>query len=401
MNSKQKIRVHYHLLATAVLFASQVPAIFLPFLPTASCLAQSEIDEEHKAKSLAVLNYVTGWSLDSAGYHPAVYMLLENISGRDLSNVTIKMQGKFTDIHTLEPSTAKVEIRRSLKPHQQFPVALISPREHELPRDTNFWPVMECKAMMRVGQVGDEGTEYLLVTKVDSNTATQDEAFQKLNELTSFNRSNPARNPSHHHAGGTPEQLHVKPLIAKADKITGAPLAVSRLQSSDIFGIKNLPGLGEDFYQFEKTFGMPVHTDAKKKDFTWAKFKSSTGTDLIIGSKGQSGKADLIAFVLTKSSAKSEQALVEQCKLFGGAQKNVKLPAANKSVRYLPSGRVELVSASAPGLKILTMSLPSTDSRQASRLVMITRLPQEPDEILRSHQAGNEVLKGLPLGEEK
>lgn len=372
------------------LLLASLSLVLLPLMQPSR--AQSEIDEEHKAKHLAVLNYVTGWSLDSAGYHPAVYLLLENISGKDLSGVTIKMQGKFTDIHTLEPSTAKVEIRRSLKQHQQFPLALISPKEYELPRDTNFWPVMECKIMMRVGTVGDEGTEYLLITKVDSSTATQDDSFQKLNELTSF------KSPSHHHhAGGTPEQLHVKPLLAKADRIKATPSAVAK---NDFFGSKSLPGLGEDFYQFEKTFGLPLVTDAKKKDFTWAKFKAGSGIELVVCSKERSGKADLIAFVAPANGAKGDQALIDQCKALAGSQRNAKLSPASKSVRYLPSGRVEIVTASAPGLKILSMAVPShTTAGAPSNLIMITRLPVAPDELLRSHQPGNDVLRGLPLGD--
>lgn len=349
-------------------------------------MAQSESDAEHKPRSIAVLNYLTGWSLDSFGYHPAVYMLLENISGRDLSLVTIKMQGKFTDIHTLEVSTAKIEVRRSLKPHQQFPVALISPREYELPRDTNFWPVMECKAMARVGTVGDEGTEYLLVTKVDSTTATQDESFQKLNELTSFNRSAAV---GHHHSGSTVPST--KPLLAKADRIGATPSAV---QSNDFFSIKPMPGLGDDFYQFEKVFGLPTQIDAKKKDFTWAKYKANRGVEVIVGSKERTGKVDLISFVLPKDNTGSEQRLVDQCKLLAGTQRNVKISAATRSVRYLPSGRVEITQASGPGLKIEAMSVGGE-----SKIIMMTRLSQDPSDLLHSHQAGNDVLKSLPLGD--
>lgn len=364
--------------------------------------AQSEIDEAHKARSLAVLNYLTGWSLDSAGYHPAVYMLLENISGRDLSGVTIKMQGKFTDIHTLEPSTAKVEIRRALKPHQQFPVALVAPREFELPRDTNFWPVMECKAMMRVGSVGDEGTEYLLVTKIDSTTATQDDAFQKLNELTSYNH---AASTARYPAGGSASSGS-KPLLAKADKLKPqvqalkAPQAASAgVGDSDFFNAKSIPGLGEDFYNFEKSFGLPVLTDARKKDFTWAKFRERGGAEVIVASRERSGKADLVAFVLPRRFVKNEQNLIEQGKRFCGAARTLKFSAPSKSVRYLPSGRVEFVNASAAGAKIECMCLPESSGQGGAYLVTVSRLSQDAHGFLHQQQSGNEVLKDLPLGE--
>ncbi len=373
--------------------------------------AQDDIDEDHRARTLAVLNYVTGWSLDSAGYHPAVYMLLENISGRDLSGVTIKMQGKFTDIHTLEPSTAKLEIRRSLKPHQQFRVALVAPREFELPRDTNFWPVMECKAMLRAGDVGDEGTEYLLVTRVDHSTATQDDAFQKLNELTSFKgSSHSSTHPSHHQphshtashnpASSSQHPQAPKGLKATADRISSSQLVapISTSRNPDIFSQKALPGLGEDFYSFEKAFGLPLATDAKRKDFTWAKFRQqASSTEIIVGSKERSGKADLIAFLVSRDSVKNEQELIDKCRLFAGLQKNVKAGPVSKSVRYLPAGRIELMNSTAAGLRIYTVSLPDSSSKKGMRLVIISRLSQEPDELLRNQQPGNEVLQSLPL----
>jgi DNA-binding transcriptional regulator YdaS (Cro superfamily) len=367
-------------------------------------IAESEIDDEHKAKNLAVLNYVTGWTLDSAGYHPAVFMLLENTSGRDLSGITIKMQGKFTDIHTLEPSTARLEIRRALKPHQQFSVAIISPKEFELPRDTQYWPVMECKTMARVGNVGDEGTEYLLVTKIDSATATQDDAFQTLNELTSYNRS--ASAAAHGHNGKTSGEYAsaTRPLIAKADRIK--PLSAvpngngNAAGKADIFSAKPLPGLGEDFYNFEKSFGLPVLTDAHKKDFTWAKYKhAGSGIDIVVGSKERTGKVDLISFVLPRSAVKNDQSLIDQCKLFAGTLHNAKFSSASKSVRYLPAGRLVMISSAAPGGRILCMALPESHERPPSYLVMISRLGPDPDELLRSHQAGSDVLKGLPLGD--
>jgi hypothetical protein len=376
-------------------------------LPMTGALAQSSgNDDEHKSRNLALLNYLTGWSLDSGGYHPAIYMLLENTSGRDLSGVTIKMQGKFTDIHTLEPSTARIEVRRSLKPHQQFPVALVAPRDFELSRDPNYWPVMECKAMMRVGNVGDEGTEYLVVTKVEQTTATQDDAFQKLNEQTSYNRSSqssgrhePREKPGGREPGS--EKTPVKPLVAKAEQLKPlSPAAVSSAKTADIFSVKPLPVLGDDFYSFEKGFGLPVAIDAKKKNFTWAKYRhAGSGLEVIVASRERSGKVDLIAFLIPRASVKSGEYLMEQCKLFCGSKHQFKAGPASKSVRYLPSGRLELLSLTSPNQKILSMALPDANDRPASYLVMISRLSQGPDEVLRSHQSTTDILKNLPLGE--
>lgn len=371
--------------------------VFCIFLGQASTVSAYELDDEHKPKHLAVLNYLTGWSLDSAGYHPAVYMLLENVSGKDLSGVTIKMQGKFTDIHTLEPSTAKIEIRRSLKPHQQFPVALVSPKEHELPRDTNFWPVMECKAMMRVGSVGDEGTEYLLVTRVESSTQTQDDAFQKLNELTSYNRPHPQQHPRNDRPRDNSSATHTKPLVAARAEALKAASLTPEGKGSDYFNGKSLPGLGDDFYSFERCFGLPVVTDAKKKDYTWAKFKQANGAEVIVCSRERSGKADLVAFVLPKAYVKSEQNLIEQAKRFCGSLRNGKFTPVSKSVRYLPSGRQELVAASSPGLKIQALGLAESSPHPGGYFILVSRLGQEAYEFMHSHLNGNDVLKGLPL----
>ena len=391
--------------------------LLLPLVLQACCQsAWAQADDENKPRNLRVLNHLTGWSLDSNGYHPAVYMLLENISGRDLSGITIKMQGKFTDIHTTEPSTAKTEIRRALKPHQQFPIALLAPQGFELPRDPNFWPVMDCKVMMRVGTVGDEGTEYLLVTKIDSVTATQEDSFQKLNEVTSYDRSHhqPASSthfPSHRHpASRTPRTSHagpnnkqeapVEPLVATAGKLSSPPAVPSGKTKFELLTDKTMPGLGSDFYDFEKTLGMPAVTDAKKKDFTWARYRHQpSGTDIVIASKERTGKADLIAFLVPKTEAAPDQKMIERLRVFAGANKAAKLSGLSKSVRYLPTGRLELATSSAPGLKIMCMSVPESADHAAGTLVMITRLPNDPSELIRGHSGGNEVLKTLPLHE--
>lgn len=389
--------------------------LLLPFVLPALCQsALAQADEEHRPRNLRVLNHLTGWSLDSNGYHPAVYMLLENISGRDLSGITIKMQGKFTDIHTMEPSTAKTEVRRALKPHQQFPIALLAPQGYELPRDPNFWPNMDCKVMIRVGTVNDEGTEYLLVTKIDSVTATQEDSFQKLNEVTSYDRSHhqpassthfPSRHPAASHV---PKPSHptkkpdepVEPLVATAGKLGAPPVVPAGKTKFELLTDKTVPGLGSDFYDFEKSFGMPAVTDAKKKDFTWARYRhQQSGTDIVIASKERTGKADLIAFMVPKTEAAADQKMMDRLKVFVGANKSAKFSGLNKSVRYLPSGRLELATSTAPGLKIMCMSVPESPDHAAGTLVMISRLGLEPDEVLRSHASGNEVLKTLPLHE--
>lgn len=356
---------------------------------------------DSKPKSLTVLNYQTGWSLDASGYHPAVYLLLENISGHDLSGETIKVQGKFTDIHTLEPSIARMEVRRSLKPMQQFPLAIVSPQVYELPREVSYWPILECKIMARVGNVGDEGTEYLLITKIESTTQTQDDAFQKLNELTSYNRRSGHSNKPPAEKERSKPSAPIKPLMASADKLKPAAAFDNKNDSkseSDLFAQKSLPGLGDDFYNFEQSFGLPLATDTHNKDMTWAKFKHMpSSTDIMVGSREHTGKADMIVLLMPKNQTKEERPLVERAKIFAGKLKSQSLGPSLKSVKYLPSGRLEVTTTAGLGYKIYLLKPPHKTDKTESLILVLSRMSKEADVVVRSQIKDNEVLKTLPI----
>ncbi|MBY0546238.1 MAG: hypothetical protein K2W95_03050 [Candidatus Obscuribacterales bacterium] len=357
-------------------------------------------DEE--PKSLAVLNHVTGWSLGAAGYHPAVYLLLENVSGRDLSGVTLKIQGKFTDVHTLEPSTAKLEVRRTLKPAQQFRLAVIAPKSYELPREVAYWPVMETKLMLRAGDVGDEGTETLLVTRIDATTETQDDAFQRLNEVTSYKRR---EHPPHHAARKQPaatarpaESEPVTPLVATAGKIKSVSSQSGGKTVSELFNRKGLPGLGDDFYEFEQAFGMPQITESKKKDFTWARFKDrASDTDVVVCSKDMTGKADLIVLQLPKKKFANEQQLFAQARALAGVMKGQSLGPPKKSVRYLASGRLEITTCQAQGYRMVCLTTPEDGAGEAAYIITLNRMPQETSALLLEQSKDNSALKGFPV----
>ena len=361
-------------------------------------------DEE--PKSLAVLNHVTGWSLGSAGYHPAVFLLLENVSGRDLSGITLKIQGKFTDVHTLEPSTAKLEVRRTLKPAQQFRLAVVAPKSYELPREVSYWPVMETKLMLRAGDVGDEGTETLLVTRIDATTETQDDAFQRLNEVTSYKqREHPVQRTRKPPAQvGRPAEAEpaavVTPLVATAGKIKtgGFQSAGGGKSVSELFAQKGLPGLGDDFYEFEQAFGMPQVTESKKKDFTWARYRHrASETDVVVCSKDLTGKADLIVLQVPKSKFTGEQQLFAQARSFAGALKGQSLGPPKKSVRYLASGRLEITTCQAQGYRMVCLTTPEDGSGEAAYIITLNRMPQETSSLLLDQSKDNAALKGFPV----
>lgn len=387
----------------------KLPSLSFPLLTTwlaMWCLLATSAIAAEDDKSIIVLNHVTGWSLGANGYHPALYLLLENNTGRDLSGTPLKFQARFTDVHTLEPSTAKSEIRRELKPQQQFRLALVSPKSYELPREVSYWPVMDTKLMLRVGDVGDEGTETLLLARVDATTETQDDAFQRLNEVTAYKKRDHKPHVSHikkpavqQVSDGRPAAAEpLTPLVATAGKLKATPVATGGKTVTELFGQKGLPGLGDDFYEFEQTFGMPQVTESKKKDFTWARFRHRPSeTDVVVCSKEMTGKADLIVLQIPKKNFSSEQQLFNQARALAGALKSQSLGPPKKSVRYLSSGRLEITTCQAQGYRMVCLTTPEDGSGEAAYIITLNRLPQETSSLLLEQSKENAALKGFPV----
>lgn len=382
--------------------------IALPVLSMFLACAPGNSQDEDAPRTLVVLNHVTGWSLDAAGYHPAVFVLLENVSGRDLSGTNIRLQGRFSDVHTLEVSVAKMELRRPLKPTQQFRLAIIAPKAYELPREVSYWPVMESKVMARVGDVGDEGTETLLVTRIDSTTETQDDAFQRLNEITSYKGRDVPRKPPQATSPKTPKSAEAPPksaeslvpLAATPAKIKNAnPVSTTTARTiHDLFNLKSLPGLGDDFYEFEQLLGLPSVTDSKRKEFTWARYKHrASDTYIVVCSKDLTGKADLIVLQVPKKSFSNEQQLFSQAKSLAGKMRGQSLGPPTKSVRYLASGRIEITTCQAQGYRMVCLSTPDDGSGEGSFIITLNRLPQETSSLLLDQAKDNAALKGFPL----
>lgn len=361
-----------------------------------------------KHTSLTVLNYIAGWSHDALGYHPAVYLLLENTSGHDLSNKLIRFQARFTDMQTAEVTVGRKEIRKEFKPNQQVRVAIEGPRPYELPFEVYHWPNIECKVMSRIGNMGDEGTETLMISKLESLTHTTDDAFQALNQSSGFN-------PNKHHtahatkttqAVKSPERKEVAPvpLVATAAKFKPDVPPHAEPQSASplaMLASKGTPGLGDDFYNFEQRFGLPVDFDAKHTDFTWAQYRHpQSGTEIVAGSRERTGKVDLIVLRLPRSSAYDEFAIINASKPLAGKLKAQPLGTPKKSVRYLPSGRLELVSAIASGYKVACMS-PKNETPDNGFILVVSRLPQEMDPLLAGLSHKSHLLKRLKFLETK
>lgn len=376
-------------------------------------------DEPAKANTLAVLNYVTGWTHDAVGYHPAIFILLENTSGRDLSNKLIRFQARFMDLHTAEVTIGRAEVRRELKPNQQFEVTLEGAQGYELPFETHLWPTIEVKAMCRIGASGDEGTETLTITKLDAVARTTAEAFEQLNQMTRFNpkvRSTaPTRTHNESHSSHTPHASHTAhsthtpahtaahrepaPLVATAETVRERPR--SNESALNLFNGKSLPGLGDDFYNFEQRFGLPQSTDAKRPDWTWAKYRhSATGSEIIAGAKERGGKVDIIVLKMPRSNGMDETHLVSAARQMAGKMKTQPMGPASRSVRYLPSGRLELVSSVSSGYKIVCMRPDASDSDN-SFILVLSRVQQDTDVLLPTLPAKSSLLKCLSFLEQR
>lgn len=362
-------------------------ACLLPACFTTSAHAE----ETHKPNSLTVLNYLTGWQLDAIGYHPALFMLVENTSGRDLTGTLIRLQGRFTDLQTAEVTIGRTELRRDLKPHQQFPVSIASSAAFELPYQVDMWPRIEAKVLCRVGTVNDEGTETLLLAKIDQEARSEDAAFEHLNTATSFA-------PKGQQAAGAnairrrPDPLPEKPLVAKASRRTQESAAHGGDNKLFLFSEKTLPGIGDNFYQFELRFGMPRETDALHGQWTWARYLDATsGSDIIAGSHDGRGNVDVLIVKTPPTNDLNVMRLTATARALSGKLHSQPLSAAAKSVRYLASGRMEVITASAPGYRVTCVQGPAdTDN---SLFLILCRSPQDAEQLLATQVAKVPLLK--------
>lgn len=379
-------------------------------LIVSGCFSAQAADEVSKAL-LSVVNYETGWIHDANGYHPAVFMIVENTSGRDLSGKSIKLQARFTDLQTAEVSLGRKEIRRELKSHQQISLSLEGALAYELPFELHLWPSIEAKVMARMGNASDDGVETLVIGKVQAATRTEEEAFQALNQATSYHQrpvsahQTPEPNPPTRHK--KPESLaqprhveHERPLVATARKIMPmTPHSTSvhpQTGALSLLSSKSLPGLGDDFYNFEQQFGMPISVDAKRSDWTWAKYRHvASNTEIITGSRERTGKVDVILLKVPKAQPSDQIALVAAGRALAGKLRSTVNPTPTKSVRYLPSGRLELVTASTSSYKIVCMSSSSDDAEDSTFLVASRLQQQDLEQLLTSWSQKSPLLKSL------
>jgi hypothetical protein len=350
---------------------------------------------------LTTIGDVTWWSHDAVGYHPAIYLKIENTSGVNLSGMTIRFQGRFTDLRNGYVTVAREDIRRDFANHQQISVMLRGPHPFELPIDENAWPAIECKAMCRIGDIGDEGTEDLVVTRLDHVTMTDEEALAELTKQTGLGRGPSASDfrrdldQIRRHKHDRVEQTIVAPtkaLMATAGNLLGTKarpnnhsLENNETSASNFALPSSLPALGDDFYLFEKYFGVPAASSivASKNDLTWVGYpgKGSFG-EVYVGSRGSTGKADILVVTIPVSLNPKEGQLLALVKLLAGKGKAENLPSFVHSVRYLPGGRSEIARSNGHDVRVISFRVPQTASQEAKIVLAVSRLQADLESTL-------------------
>ncbi len=150
----------------------------------------SKLGKSSQTGKLQVVNYITWWSLDPEGYHPAILLQVENSTGHDLTGELIHFQGRFMNLQTMDITIGRNQAQRQFLPHQQMMIWLKGTEPFELPISSFQWPTLECKVMYRIGNVGDEGTQTLLITGIDKLAMTDEDAHQTLEKMPEYTQTN-------------------------------------------------------------------------------------------------------------------------------------------------------------------------------------------------------------------
>lgn len=150
-----------------------------------------EIEEVRNVDRLHVLSGVTWWSLDNRGYHPAILVKIQNISGRDLTGKQLQFQARFIDTRSGATTVGRSESKQAFPKNKLIYILLKGKDAYDLSNNIDEWPSFECKLMCRVGDVSHEGTQTLLVSKVELLAMTDEDAFYKINRMADLPPTEP------------------------------------------------------------------------------------------------------------------------------------------------------------------------------------------------------------------
>ncbi len=374
--------------------------------------AQNDEPPDHSSSAqgpLAAAVYASGWALDATGYHPAVLIEVENAGNTDLSGQLIRFQAMFADRRDGQVVRAREELRKNLAPRHRTYVWLQSSTPFQLPIDIAAWPRMDVKVMYRIGEVGDEGTHTLFITDLRTQTTTKDDALIEMSRIQPFSQTKP---PAYYQSArrgasasatakatparrGPPKPLAAPPAAALKPPPTN-PASDNRSTLLAFVSSRAMPGIGDDFYDFERVFGLPAGTDAKSAGWTWALYKKEQpALSVFTGSKGQTGKVDILVMSVPAADAGSESTIEQIARTLAGKLKTQKLGAPVRSVRYLPSGRTQFVTRSAPGYKLSYLTPRGAAPESNTYVIILSRLPGALDVFLSEHSKRSELLRPL------
>jgi hypothetical protein len=355
--------------------------------PTAVQAAEGDdSDSANGPPKLAAVRYVTWWSHDALGYHPAIYLRLENISGANLVGERLRIQVRFTNVRTTDVTVARSDQRISLLKNQQKDIMLRGPIPFELSIDQNAWPAIECKAMSRIGDVGDSGTTTLAITNLDRVTMTDDEAQTQLEKQPDLRRvsygGSPPRTPDSGRRFTTDEPE--KPMVATAGGLNSPPKLTPK--AGHFVMPAGLPQLGDNFYVFEKHFGLPTEIEAPSKgktditgSLTWASYKpTNTFSNIFVASRNGANADVIVVTFPAASELKEDQTLAVARELSGKAKSP--LGGFSHTVRYLSSGRSEFMEASTPTCKALAFAV--SQGPGAKLALVVSRIPGDPENFI-------------------
>jgi len=378
--------------------------------------------------NLKLTGLVTYWSHDGLGYHPTVTFNAENTKADSTAAVPFSFQARFFYLAEAQPFTTKAtEFFSTINGREQASITMRGKVPFELSIDKETWPIIECKLLYKYGK--EKESHVLFIERIKPVTMNDDDARTELNERVgkyllqqhklkeakskkdAGAKSQAPQNQNSYKPNSIQRQVSPlqksepeKPLTAVAASMGNPlPLKGSELQALDLLvkGAATQAGLGDDFYHFEKSMGMPVETDLQDKNWIWAQYRKQPAMRLYAGSKGRTGKADTIICIL-KQDTLSDSQIGSAVKALAGKFKSEKINAAEHSVRYVDnslssSGRLEFVVINGQSFRGLSFTLNDTDGARATAVV-VSRLPGALGEQLKEEARKTNILGFLLTG---
>ncbi|HEY9757816.1 MAG TPA: hypothetical protein V6C97_21795 [Oculatellaceae cyanobacterium] len=362
---------------------------------------------------LLVSDYIAWWAHDDRGYHPAVTFLFQNESGEDISDQLVRFQARFLEIKNNYLSVTRSDIRPNMAHGEQRNYTLIGNEPYELPIDLNAWPQIECKVLYKIGDEAE--AHQLLLARVDTITMTNEEALQRILSQHSTRRvkrvvtkKKKKVDPSDtSQTAYSPAQAPEVPLTATALPLNGhsqpehksvktdtkQPPAKAPEKKTDLaWHFKSNAGLGDDFFEFEQAFGRPTTYDASSAKWTWAKYQPPGDVEVYAGARQPGSKADVVVAFLKSRRPVSEPQLINLGKEFVGKLKSQPLSNPTRSVRYLPSGRVQVTNLAASSLHFSIYS--TNDTPEDNRYyVILSRLPSNAESTVLDQARRSRLLR--------